>query len=132
MPQLIAALNGLSLCLLIGGFLAIKSKKIFLHRVLMGMALISSLLFLVVYLIHHYQVGHVPYERHDWTRILYFIILIPHIFLAVGMLPFIFMAVSAALKNNLEKHKRIVRFVFPVWTYVSFTGIVVYFMLYHL
>ncbi|OGP07416.1 MAG: hypothetical protein A2048_05865 [Deltaproteobacteria bacterium GWA2_45_12] len=132
LPELIASLNGVSFLCLIAGFILIKFKRIFSHRVLMSVALVSSGLFLVVYLMHHYQVGSVPYGRHDWTRVLYFIILVPHIILAVGMLPFIYLAVRAALKNEIEKHKRIVRFLFPVWTYVSFTGLVVYFMLYHL
>jgi len=112
--------------------LSIKSKKIVWHRTFMSLAFVSSFLFLIVYLWHHYQVGSVAYSRHDWTYILYLVILVPHIILAVVMLPFIFLAFRFALKNEIEKHRKIVRFLFPVWTYVSFTGLVVYYMLYYI
>ena len=77
------------------------------------------------------MVGSVPYLHHDWTRTLYLIILIPHSILAAVMVPFIIVAVWHAWHENYQKHKRLVRFVWPVWMYVSVTGIVVYLMLYH-
>lgn len=132
LPEVIATLNGISFVLLMAGFVFVKRKQVNWHRICMSLALMSSALFLSVYLWHHYEVGSVPYPRHDWTYTLYLIILIPHIILAVVMLPLIFLAFKWAIKNEITKHKKIVRFLYPIWTYVSFTGLVVYFMLYRL
>lgn len=130
MAEIIASLNALSLLSLICAFIAVKKKNITLHKRFMLTAITSSTVFLIFYLIHHYQVGSVPYPHHDWTRILYFCILIPHVILAIVMLPFIVLALYYAFHNQIDKHKKVVRWVFPVWVYVSFTGVIVYFMLY--
>ncbi len=95
-------------------------------------ALVSSGLFLTSYLIYHYEVGSVPYPHHDWTRPIYFAILIPHVILAAVMTPFIIAAVIYAFRNRFDKHKRITRWLWWVWMFVSVSGIVVYLMLYHL
>lgn len=94
-------------------------------------ALVTSALFLTSYLIYHFNVGSVPYPLNDWTRPVYFTILIPHTILATVMTPFILIAVWQALKSNFEKHKKIVHWVWPVWMFVSVSGVAVYFMLYH-
>lgn len=132
LPEIIASLNGASFLCLMAGLVAVKRGKLLLHRRLMTLAFGFSTFFLAVYLIHHYQVGSVPYGRQDWTRTLYFAVLIPHILLAVVMLPLILLAFRYALKNDLDRHRKIVRFTFPIWAYVSFTGLVVYYMLYRL
>lgn len=132
LPELIAFLNGSTLSLLILGFVFVKNRKIVLHKICMGLAVINSILFLICYLLHHYQVGAVLYPYHDWTRTLYFIILIPHVILAVLILPFVFLAVKYGVTNQIEKHRKVVRWLFPVWVYVSVTGLIVYFMLYRL
>jgi uncharacterized membrane protein YozB (DUF420 family) len=93
-------------------------------------ALVSSALFLASYLIYHAQVGSVPYPHHDWSRPIYFTILIPHVILAAVMTPFIIAAVVFALRGQFERHKRIVRWLWPVWIFVSISGVVVYVMLY--
>jgi uncharacterized membrane protein YozB (DUF420 family) len=93
-------------------------------------ALVSSALFLASYLIYHAQVGSVPYPHHDWSRPIYFAILIPHVILAAVMTPFIIAAVVFALRGQFERHKRIVRWLWPVWIFVSISGVVVYVMLY--
>ena len=132
LPTLNAALNTISAVLLLMGFIAIKRGSRQKHKSLMLSALIVSGLFLTSYLIYHAEVGSVPYPRYDWTRPLYFIILVPHIILAGLMVPFIFMAVWHALKGRYEKHRRIVRWIWPVWMYVSVSGVAVYLMLYRL
>lgn len=132
LPHVIALLNGTSFAFLVAGFMAIRSRRLVLHQRLMMAATVSSALFLTVYLIHHAMVGSVPYPRTDWTRPVYFIILIPHIILAALMTPFVFAAVYHGYKNNVEKHRKIVRYLFPVWSYVSVTGLIVYFMLYRM
>jgi len=96
----------------------------------MSMALLCSAIFLTCYLFYHYHVGSVPYTKHDWTRPLYFTILIPHVILAALMTPFIGIGVYYAIKKNFKKHKRLMRWVWPVWMYVSVTGVIVYLMLY--
>ena len=131
LPTLNATLNSITAILLMYGFVLIKSGQKEKHKKIMISALVSSALFLTSYLFYHYSVGSIPYQRYDWTRTLYFAILIPHTILAVGMLPFIFVAVWRALHDQFDRHKRIVRWLWPVWMYVSVTGVVVYFMLYH-
>ena len=86
--------------------------------------------FLTCYLIYHYHVGSVPYLKQDWTRPVYFTILIPHVILAVLMTPFIGIGVYYAIRKNFQKHKRVMRWVWPVWMFVSVSGVVVYLMLY--
>ena len=132
LPTLNAALNSLSAIFLVLGYIKIKKSNQETHKRFMIAALISSALFLISYLIYHYNVGSVPYPYHDWTRIIYFMILIPHIILAAVMTPFILIAVWYALTKRYEKHKRIVRWVWPVWIYVSLSGVMIYVMLYHL
>lgn len=127
-----AFLNALSAALLLAGYVNIKRGRREAHRRIMLMALGSSTLFLVSYLIYHAQVGSVPYPHHDWTRTLYFAVLIPHTVLAAAMVPFIAMAVRFALKGQFDKHTRITRRLWPVWMFVSISGVIVYFMLYHL
>ena len=132
LPTLNATLNLISAILLLIGRIEIKRLRRDLHKKIMITAMISSLLFLTSYIIYHANVGSVPYSHHDWTRPLYFIILIPHVILAVVMLPFILMAIYYAFKSRFDRHRRLVRFVWPVWMFVSISGIVVYLMLYHL
>lgn len=127
-----AALNLTSATLLTIGYVNIKRGRQETHRKFMLAALTSSALFLVSYLIYHYAVGSVPYPRQDWTRPVYFAILIPHVLLAALMVPFILVAVRHALKQRFEKHRRTMRWIWPVWMFVSVSGIVVYLMLYHL
>ena len=98
----------------------------------MTAALASSTLFLISYLIYHYSAGSVPYPHHDWTRPLYFAILIPHVILATFMVPFILMAVRHAWQGRFDRHKRLTRWVWPVWMFVSVSGVAIYLMLYQL
>ena len=127
-----AFLNAMSAALLLAGYINIKRGRQAAHKRIMLMALASSALFLISYLFYHSQVGSVPYPHHDWTRTLYFIILIPHTILAAVMVPFILLAVWHALKGRFDRHKRITRILWPVWMFVSVSGVAVYFMLYQL
>ncbi len=132
LPTLNACLNALSTVFLSFGYLRIRRRQRTSHRRWMSAALISSALFLISYLIYHYNVGSVPFPYHGWLRILYFTILIPHIILAAVMVPFILLAVWHAWKRKFDRHKRLTRWVFPVWMFVSLSGVVIYLMLYHL
>lgn len=130
LPTLNAVLNSISTVLLLIGFIYIKKGNPLVHKRFMLSALIVSAVFLVSYLIYHSQAGSVPYGKIDWTRPIYFAILIPHIILAAAMTPFILLMVIRALKNQFEKHKKIAVWIFPIWMFVSISGVVVYIMLY--
>lgn len=132
LPAINACINGVATVLLLGGFIAIKKKNESLHRAFMVAALIASTLFLACYLYYHANIsgGHVKYPLQDWTRYVYFAILIPHIILAAGMCPFIIAMVIYAIKDRRETHKKIARWIWPIWMYVSVTGVVIYLMLY--
>lgn len=127
-----AILNAISALWLLLGYVNIKRGREVTHKRFMLAALATSALFLTSYLVYHYAVGSVPYPHHDWTRPVYFSILIPHVLLAALMTPFIVVAVRHAFKGQFQKHRRIVRWLWPVWMFVSVSGIAVYLMLYHL
>ncbi|MFT5365977.1 MAG: putative membrane protein [Candidatus Latescibacterota bacterium] len=132
LPTLNAILNGLCALLLLLGYIQIKQGNIQRHQKCMVGALVTSVFFLTSYVIYHIQVGSVPYPHHNWTRSVYFAILIPHIILAVVNVPFIILLVWRALQGNFERHKKLARYVWPSWMFVSITGVVIYLMLYQL
>lgn len=130
LPTVNAILNSISFVLLIIGYRFIKSGQQQRHKRVMIGALISSTFFLTSYVYYHYNVGSVPYPYHDWTRPVYFTILIPHVLLAILMTPFILVAVWSAIRKNFGRHRRIMRWIWPVWMFVSVSGVFVYLMLY--
>ncbi|MFH2037772.1 MAG: DUF420 domain-containing protein [Candidatus Zixiibacteriota bacterium] len=132
LPTLNAVLNAVSAILLFTGYAFIKKKEPVKHKKTMITAVITSALFLISYLMYHQAVGSVPYPRHDWTRIVYFIVLIPHVILAGLMVPFILIGLYFAFSQKFDKHRKLMKFILPVWLFVSLSGIVIYIMLYHL
>jgi putative membrane protein len=132
LPSVNAALNSLSATFLIFGFLFIKSKNIKLHKACMLAAFASSSLFLISYLVYHYQVGSVPFKGQGANRVFYFTVLLTHTILAVVVVPMALITLFRALKENFPAHRRIARWTFPIWLYVSITGVLVYVMLYRL
>lgn len=131
LPTLNASLNAVAATLLLFGYIAIKQKKEELHKKLMISALVVSAAFLTSYLIYHYHVPSKKFPDLGWIKTVYLIILIPHIILAAAMVPMILKTFWHAFRNEREKHRKIARITFPIWMYVSVTGVVVYFMLYH-
>lgn len=131
-PALNACLNSISAVFLVLGFYFIKNKKIDAHRICMLAAAAASTLFLACYLYYHYHHGSTKYPHHDWTRPVYFTILISHTILATLNLPFILRTLWLAAFKQFDKHKKIARLTFPIWLYVSVTGVVIYWMLYQL
>ena len=125
-----AALNFLSAVFLFAGYLCIKSKNRNAHRVCMLAAFASSTLFLISYLIYHYQVGSVPFKGQGWIRVVYFAILLTHTILATTVVPLALITLVRALRERFDAHRRIARWTFPIWLYVSVTGVIVYWMLY--
>lgn len=132
LPALNAVLNSLSALLLCSGYLAIRRGRRDLHVRLMIGALSASVLFLASYLTYHYLHGSTKYARHDWTRPVYFAILLSHTVLAVVNVPLVVMTVVRAARRRFDAHRRIARWALPVWLYVSVTGVAVYLMLYRL
>jgi putative membrane protein len=131
LPTLNASLNAVAATLLMFGYIAIKQKKEELHKKLMISALVVSAAFLTSYLIYHYHVPSKKFPELGWIKTVYLMILIPHIILAAAMVPMILKTFWHAFRNEREKHRKIARITFPIWMYVSVTGVVVYFMLYH-
>jgi len=130
LPTLNAILNFISFVFLSLGFYNIKKRRELIHKRFMISAAITSALFLISYLIYHYNVGSVPYPHHDWTRPVYFAILIPHVLLAGIMSPFIVLLLIFALRGRFDRHRKLAIWVWPVWIYVSISGILIYLMLY--
>ena len=132
LPTLNAALNGLSAVLLLLGYRFIRRREIAQHRACMLAAFGVSVVFLTSYLIYHAQVGSVHFPGTGWIRPVYFTILITHTILAATVPVLAILTLTRALQKRFDRHRRIARWTFPVWLYVSVTGVVVYWMLYHL
>jgi putative membrane protein len=131
LPTVNASLNALSGIFLLAGFLFIRRKNIRVHKRFMLAACGSSLLFLVTYLTYHANAGTTRFAGTGWTRPLYFTILTSHTILAATVVPLAIISVVNGLKMRVEYHRRIVRWTFPIWMYVSVTGVLVYLFLYH-
>lgn len=137
-PHLNATLNALSGVLLIFGFYFIKNKDIQKHRVCMVSAVVSSTIFLISYLIHHsirtyyFGLGPTKFTGEGIFRPIYFTILGTHTVLAAVLAPCVLFIFYKALKGQFEIHKKFARYVFPVWVYVSVTGVIVYLLLYQI
>ncbi len=132
LPALNALLNLTSGVLVTLGVYLVYKRKTAAHKVCMIGAVVVSSIFLTSYLIYHYQVGSVRFDREGWIRTLYLSILLTHTVLAAAVVPMVLRTVYLAIRSQLEKHRRIARWTYPVWIYVSFTGVVVYLMLYQL
>ncbi len=127
-----ATLNAIAAVFLGAGFYFIRRRQIAAHRVCMIIAFAVSVVFLICYLTYHYQVGDVRFQGHGPIRPVYFTILISHIILAVTTVPLAIMTLSRALHSRFDKHRRIARWTWPIWMYVSVTGVIVYVMVYHI
>ncbi len=131
LPTLNAALNLTATGFLAGGYYWIRRGAVERHRACMLGACGASAAFLVSYLIYHWQVGSVPFTGQGWIRPVYFSILISHIVLAVAIVPLVILTLVRAMRGTFERHRRLARWTWPLWMYVSVTGAVIYWMLYH-
>ena len=132
LPAVNATLNGLSAFLLATGFVCIKRKNMAAHRACMIAAFSTSVLFLIFYLTYHYLGGFTKFQNPPWFRSWYFTLLASHTILAVVIVPLILVTLSRALKKRFEFHKKIARWTWPLWMYVSVTGVAVYLILYQI
>jgi putative membrane protein len=129
-PALIASLNGASAVLLVAGRYAIARNRMAVHRAFMIAAVAASALFLACYVYFHVHVGNIRFLGQGVWRPIYFAILIPHVTLAIVIVPMVIITLSRGLRARYDSHRAIARWTFPLWMYVSVTGVIVYFMLY--
>jgi len=134
LPTLNAMLNATTGILIVTGFLFIRRKHIAAHRACMIGAVTSSSLFLISYLVYHvgFGAGVTRFTGEGWVRPLYLGILISHTILAATIVPFVIVTLRRALRGQFLRHRSVARWTFPMWLYVSVTGVIVYLMLYHL
>jgi uncharacterized membrane protein YozB (DUF420 family) len=130
LPAVNASLNAASGILLACGYTLMRLRRIELHRTFMIAAFAMSSLFLICYVVYHAQVGSVPFLRQGLVRPLYFTILITHVLLAATVPPLAIVSMTRGLQGRYPQHRRIARWTFPIWMYVSVTGVLVYVLLY--
>ena len=132
LPTLNATLNGIAAMLLLSGYVLIKQGRQRQHQWCMIGALSTSALFLVSYVIYHLNAGSRPFQGQGAIRFLYFTILITHVVLAAAIVPLALITATRGLRAQFDRHVKIARWTFPIWLYVSVTGVVIYVMLYQL
>lgn len=129
LPGFNAFINSMTFGVLIWALIAVKKQRYILHRILMSSAIILSVIFLVSYVVFHSIYSETQFGGEGVIRIVYYFVLISHILLSAIVLPLVLFALYYALIGNYDVHKKIVKFAYPVWTYVALSGVVVYWMI---
>jgi putative membrane protein len=129
LPHVIGFLNTTTSLTLITGFIFIKNKNIAMHRRMMSLSFVQGGLFLVLYILYHVSNPSTSYGGEGILRPVYYFLLVSHIALSVGVIWFVLRAVYYALSGQIAQHKKIVKWTFPLWLYVSVTGVIVYLMI---
>ena len=132
LPTMDALLNSTGAVLLLTGHRFIHRGNTHMHRKCMIGAVCASVLFLISYLTYHYYHGTTRFMGEGWIRPVYFTILTSHTILAAAIVPLVIITLRRGLQEIFDKHKRIARWTYPLWLYVSVTGVIIYLMLYHL
>ena len=132
LPTLNAVLNGASAVLVATGIVLIRQRRREAHKFVMLCAAVTSAVFLTSYLVYHAHAGVVRFAGQGWPRPVYFTILISHTILAVTVVPLVLVTLIRGLRGRFDRHRASARWTYPVWLYVSVTGVVIYVMLYHL
>jgi putative membrane protein len=132
LPAVNACLNGASAVLLTLGYIYIKRGAKDAHRNCMVGAVMTSTFFLACYLVYHYFAGRTIFRNPEWFRPIYLLILLTHTILAVLIVPMVLTTVVLAIRQHWESHKRIARWTWPIWMYVSITGVLIYLLLYRI
>ena len=130
LPSVNATLNATAAVLLVTGYTLIRQRRIQAHKRVMLTAFGVSIAFLICYVVYHAQVGSVPYQKTGFLRTIYFSILITHTSLAASVPVLAIITLRRALRGDFKQHRKIARWTFPIWLYVSVTGVIVYLMLY--
>lgn len=129
LPKLNAAFNGTAFCCLIAAWMAIRQKNVRVHRAFTTAALGLSMLFLISYVAFHLTTESTKYGGDGWMRAVYFFILISHILLSTGIIPLVLFTYARGLGMQVEKHRKLARITWPIWLYVTATGVLVYWMI---
>jgi len=129
LPPIYASINALTSVVLIIAVWAVKNKKIKLHENLMKTAIIFSVVFLVLYMAYHMTSDSTKFGGEGSFKYFYYVILISHIILSIIVIPFVLITYVRAITNNIELHKKIAKFTFPLWLYVAISGVVVYILI---
>ena len=129
LPPIYATINGITALLLVLALLAIKSKKIQLHQRLMQSCIVLSLVFLVMYIAYHMTTDPTPFGGEGYVKMLYFFILISHIILSIALITLVLISYVRAFQKEFPEHKKISKITFPIWLYVTVTGVIVYLMI---
>jgi len=129
LPHVIGFLNSTTAISLIIGFIAIKNKNVELHRKSMGVSFVQGAVFLVLYILYHISNPSTPFGGQGIIRPIYYFLLISHILLSIGVVRLVLLAIYHALTGEIERHKKIVKWAFPIWLYVSISGVLVYLLI---
>ncbi len=129
LPPIYASINALTAVLLIVAFWAVKNKKVELHKKLMKSAIVFSILFLMLYVAYHMTSNSTKFGGEGNLKIIYFLVLISHIILSIIVIPFVLITYVRAITNNIQLHKKIAKITFPLWLYVTISGVLVYLMI---
>jgi len=129
LPPIYATINAFTAIILVTAFWAIKNKKVKLHEKLMKTAIFFSVVFLVLYVAYHMTSDSTKFGGEGTIKTIYFVILITHILLSIAVIPFVLITFVRAITNQVELHKKIARFTFPLWLYVAVSGVAVYVMI---
>jgi putative membrane protein len=130
LPALNATLNATSAFLLTVGHFFIRKDNVKAHRAFMIAAFVASVLFLISYVVYHIYHGSTPFRGEGWIRPVYFLILLSHTILAAAVVPLVLITLARGLRGQFEKHRKIAIWAYPIWIYVSATGVIVYILLY--
>lgn len=129
LPPIYAGINAITSLVLIFAFLAVKNKNIVLHKKLMKTAIVLSALFLVLYVAYHMTSDSTKFEGEGTIKYVYYTVLISHILLSIIVIPFVLITFVRGITNDIDRHKKIAKFTFPLWLYVAVSGVLVYIMI---
>ena len=130
LPPIYASTNAITAVVLIVALWAIKSKKKVLHERLMKTAVVLSALFLIMYVLYHMTSDSTSYGGEGFMKYIYYLVLISHILLSIVVIPFVLITFVRAITNDIERHKKIARITWPLWLYVTVSGVIVYLMIF--
>lgn len=129
LPPIYATINGITAVLLVAAVLAVKNGNIKRHEFLIKTAMVCSALFLVMYVLYHMTSNSTEFKGTGIIRPIYFTILISHIILSIAVIPLVLTTFVRGINKEVEKHRKIAKYTFPIWLYVAITGVVVYLMI---
>jgi len=129
LPPIYAAINAFTAVVLVLAVWAVASKKIVLHEQLIKVAVLLSICFLVLYIAYHMTSESTTFEGEGIVKYIYYFVLLSHILLSIVVIPFVLITFVRGITRDIEKHKRIAKYTFPLWLYVAVTGVIVYLMI---